>query len=191
MFSVVFEATRHLKDAVHQVRQGVFRSSILALVLSVPLLTDCSRRSADGEQGPPGPRGDAGQPGEPGMAGPPGEQGEQGERGEQGEPGEPGAPAPVWDGGGAGQPGPPGQDLGYAGSGLDVVIQNATIEDQVATVEFVLTDSEGRLLDREGLLTAGSVSLNFVLAWLGEDDEGESTKYTAYTLREQTSPITD
>lgn len=193
MLSVVQKSKRHLRTALGQVRLGVFRSSVLGLILSSSLLTDCSRRyAADGEQGPPGPRGDAGpagEPGEPGMTGP---------RGEKGDPGEPGAPAPLVDagrgvpgeGGAAGPPGPPGQDLSYVGSGLDVVIQSATIEDEVATVEFTLTDSEGRLLDREGLLTAGAVSLNFVLAWLGEDDEGDSTKYTAYTQREQVSPIT-
>ncbi len=188
MRSVVLETTRQLQNVVHRAHLGRVGPSMLGVVIALSLFTDCTRRyAADGEQGPPGPRGDAGPQGEKG------EPGKTGARGEKGEPGAPGSPAPGRDGGpglpgeggAAGPPGPPGQDLSYAGTGLDVVIDSATIEDNVASVEFTLTDSEGRLLDRQGLLTAGAVTLNFIVAWLGEDDDGQSTKYTAYTLREQ------
>lgn len=90
-----------------------------------------------------------------------------------------------------GAPGSPGADLSYAGAGLDVTVQSARIRGGKAVVEFTVRDDDGRLLDREGKLTAGSVSLSFIIAWLGEDAQGASTKYTAYTLRDQTSPVTE
>jgi OmcA/MtrC family decaheme c-type cytochrome len=70
-------------------------------------------------------------------------------------------------------------------------VQGSSIDDDgTARVELTLSDAEGRPLDREGLLTAGAVSVSFMLAYLEETDSGESLQYRSYTLREQTSPIT-
>jgi OmcA/MtrC family decaheme c-type cytochrome len=73
---------------------------------------------------------------------------------------------------------------GVTGGGLLLdIVKVAVSPAGVATVEFTITDAEGRPLDREGKLTYGAVSPSFILSWLGENEEGESTQYTAYTLR--------
>ena len=73
---------------------------------------------------------------------------------------------------------------GIAGGGLKLNVLKVDVSDEgVATVEFTIADEEDRPLDREGKLTFGAVSPSFILSWLGENEEGESTQYTAYTLR--------
>jgi OmcA/MtrC family decaheme c-type cytochrome len=70
-------------------------------------------------------------------------------------------------------------------------VRAATIDDKgTASVDFSLGDGDGRPLDRDGLLTAGAVSVSFMLAYLEENDSGESLQYQSYTTREQTSPTT-
>lgn len=100
------------------------------------------------------------------------------------------------DGDGDGQGGMGGEASGdgdevhpvITGPGLNVTINQVTVNgDGVATVDFLLSDDAGRPLDREGLLTAGPVQPSFVLSWLGENEEGESTQYTAYTTRVKNS----
>lgn len=54
----------------------------------------------------------------------------------------------------------------------------------VAVVRFV--DDGDQPLDRLGVLTPGAISASFVFAWY----DGETGRYTAYTTRTQTSPIT-
>jgi len=73
---------------------------------------------------------------------------------------------------------------GIAGEGLKLSVLKVEVSSRgVATVEFTVTDSEDRPLDREGKLTFGAVESSFILSWLGENEQGESTQYTAYTLR--------
>jgi OmcA/MtrC family decaheme c-type cytochrome len=184
------------------------RVAIVALgLVFVNLVTACTGEDgADGEQGPPG---EAGPPGDAGPPGPPGPRGEAGPAGEAGPPGPPGAPGAGQsiDGGTGipgepgepgeagtpgepGEPGQPGQDLRFAGPGLNLTIDAVTIEGSEAAVEFTLTDIDGRPLDLTGFVTEGAVDARFILAWLGEDNEGESTHYTAYTLAQATSAST-
>lgn len=101
--------------------------------------------------------------------------------GEGGGAGEGGAPNL----GGSTAPGSGGRaPIGVAGVGLVLDVQKVEVSSAgVATVEFSITDDEGRPLDREGKLTFGAVAPNFILSWLGENEDGESTQYTAYTLR--------
>ncbi len=125
-------------------------------------------------EGPAGPAGPAGDPGDPGAPGPQGDPGDQGIQGDQGEPGDPGDPG-SW----------------FTGPGLVFTIEDASIDAAgIATATFRITDDDGVPLDREGLLTEGSVSASFVLAFLSETD-GVAGQYTAYTTRTVTSPITD
>lgn len=73
---------------------------------------------------------------------------------------------------------------GIVGGGLQLEVLKVAVSDAgVATVEFTIADDDGRPLDREGKQTFGAVSPSFILSWLGENDKGESTQYTAYTLR--------
>lgn len=132
------------------------------------LLTAC--------EGPAGPEGRAGAPGTAGTGAP----------GEQGPPGEDGN-----DGGN----GTDGYSAYLTGPGLNVEVLDIAVDSGKATVTFRLTDGAGIPLDREGLYTQGPVSTSFVLAWLDEGATDEGVKfplqYTAYTTRDQTSPITN
>ena len=74
----------------------------------------------------------------------------------------------------------------FTGPGLQITIDEVKVSDKgVATVEFTLADDAGRMLDREGILTEGAIAPGFILSWLGEDEDGESTQFTAYTTREK------
>ncbi len=183
---------RHSSDPAATATVGANLRHLPFLVLAllcIGVAAGCSGDDgADGEQGPPGargPRGDAGPEGERG------EQGEEGPRGPKGPEGPAGPDTVVDAGPGSAEPGEPGSGLVFAGPGLEVTIQSASIEDGVATVDFTLADVDGRPLDLEGLRTEGAVATSFILSWLDEDEEGESMQYTAYTLREQTSPDTN
>lgn len=125
----------------------------------------CVALLAAGCEGPEGPAGPAGPAGPPGDVGPPGDPGVDGDPGDPGPTGDPGTP-------GAWLTGP-----GVAIELLDVEIDAAG----VATVTFHITDGAGVALERTGLLTTGSVSTSFTLAWLDETDTGAPLSYTAYT----------
>lgn len=174
-----------------------FRERTLSglLILSLGVAAGLGACSGD-DTGPTGPQG------------PPGEAGLDGGRGPTGTTGDRGAPGPAGEGGPAGpmgaqgEVGPPGaqaeagatdgRNAQIVGGGLVLSIDGANIaQDGTATIDFTVLDGEGKPLDREGNYTAGAVSTNFVLSWLGEDAEGNSTGYTPYTLRDQTSPITN
>jgi len=88
------------------------------------------------------------------------------------------------DGDGDGQPDPVYPVL--TGPGVQITLSNMAVSDEgVATVEIALADDAGRPLDREGLLTAGAISPGIILSYLGVNEDGESTQYTAYTTREK------
>ena len=53
-------------------------------------------------------------------------------------------------------------------------------------VEVTYVDELGQPLDRSGVLTPGTISMSWVIAWY----DGDLRQYTAYTTRDQTSPIT-
>jgi OmcA/MtrC family decaheme c-type cytochrome len=77
---------------------------------------------------------------------------------------------------------------GITGGGLVLDVLKIDVSSKgVAKVEFTISDADGRPLDREGKITYGAVAPNFILSWLGVDEEGESTQYTAYTLRTKTT----
>ncbi len=98
-------------------------------------------------------------------------------------------------GGGSGAPdgGSGGSDAarppGDPGPGLQIHLQDAHIESNGdASVTVVITDGAGVPLLDVG--QDGGVMPSLVLAWLDEDPSGLPGQYTAYTVREQTSPIT-
>jgi len=81
-----------------------------------------------------------------------------------------------------------GTSPGVTGGGLLLKVVKIDVSSKgVAKVEFTITDSEERPLDREGKLSYGAVAPNFILSWLGQNEDGESTQYTAYTLRTKTT----
>lgn len=78
---------------------------------------------------------------------------------------------------------------GITGPGVNLSIEEIEVtDDHVATVEFKVSDDEGRPLDIDGKVSQGAISVSFVLSWLDETDEGESDQYVAYTLREKEDP---
>ncbi|HTM21025.1 MAG TPA: OmcA/MtrC family decaheme c-type cytochrome, partial [Kofleriaceae bacterium] len=82
---------------------------------------------------------------------------------------------------------PPGE----AGAGLILEVRRAQIDptDGSATVTVVITDGAGVPITR-GIGEEGGVQLSLAFGWLAQDDNGEPGQYTAYTTREQSSPIT-
>ncbi len=117
-----------------------------------------------------------------GPAGPPGAPGSNGTSGTNGDPGVQGDP---------GTDGDDGRSWWFTGPGLQFTVTGASIDGAgVATVNFTITDNGDTPLDREGRWSEGAVSANFVLAWLDDDGAGNPGQYTAYTTRDQTSPIT-
>lgn len=121
-------------------------------------------------------------------------EGPEGPPGPQGDPGDQGPTGPQGDPGVAGPPGADGQDgrsPWFAGPGLKLTVTGANIDSSgVATVNFTITDGDDVPLDREGIWSQGAVSASFILAWLDDDGAGNPKQYTAYTTRDQTSPIT-
>jgi OmcA/MtrC family decaheme c-type cytochrome len=72
--------------------------------------------------------------------------------------------------------------------GLSIKILSAQIKDDGTIItNFQLTDPQGLPLDREGITTPGAVSTSFVAAYIPNDQ----SQYVAYTVRPQTSPITN
>ncbi len=115
--------------------------------------------------------------------GPAGPQGAQGVSGNDGSPGATADAGPQRD---SAAPAP-----WLTGSGIDVAVTALAFEAGAATVSFTLTDGNGVALDPHGKLTAGEVSLGFVLAQLATNADGSPAQYTAYTTTTQTSPITN
>lgn len=117
-----------------------------------------------GDPGGVGPQGPAGKDGDAGSEGPPGQNGDSGQN---------------------------GHNAYLTGPGLSFEVQETTIDAGVAKVRFRITDAAGTPLDREGLYTEGAVTARFVMGWLAEDASGKALQYTSYTIRTQTSPITN
>ena len=91
-------------------------------------------------------------------------------------------------GGGSGSGTGGATNAGITGGGLILdVVKVAVSSSGVATVEFTITDADARPIDLYGKLTYGAVTPNFILSWLGENEDGASTQYTAYTLRTKTT----
>ncbi|HSC86277.1 MAG TPA: OmcA/MtrC family decaheme c-type cytochrome [Polyangiaceae bacterium] len=79
-----------------------------------------------------------------------------------------------------------GTQPGVAGPGLVLTLGKVDVSDSgVATVEFTIADDRGVALDLDGYFTAGAVQPRFILSWLGEDSNGDSRQYTAYTTRQR------
>ena len=124
-------------------------------------------------------------PAGPSRAGPAGPAGPTGSTGDDGPSGPTGATGPT------GDPGDPNRGPILTDDGLQLTLTAATIDDGGATVDFEVEDDGGRPLDIDGLLSEGEISVRFVLAWLDEDEDGRPLYYTAYTVRDQTSPLTN
>ncbi len=78
-------------------------------------------------------------------------------------------------------------EFGYIRPGLKITVNSITIDaDRRPVVDVTYTDDLDQPLDRNGQITAGPISISFILAWW---DAG-SRNYTSYTTRVQTSPIT-
>lgn len=71
--------------------------------------------------------------------------------------------------------------------GLVFKVTTASIaQDGTITARVLVTDPKGVPLDRDGILTAGAVSISLVAATIPKGQE----QYVSYTTRVQTSPIT-
>ncbi len=83
-------------------------------------------------------------------------------------------------------------DLVYIRPGLNIaILGTVTIPtDRKPVVTIQMTDDKGQPLDRAGVLTPGTVSTSFILAYLPPTTKGEVTDYVAYTTRTQNSTIT-
>ncbi len=115
----------------------------------------------------------------------------EGPAGPPGDPGSDGTPGATGDAGPKGDPGgPPDPAPWLTGPGVDVAVTALAFSGGTATVSLTLTDGNGKALDPHGKLTAGDVSLGFVLAQLANNADGTPAQYTAYTTKTQTSPIT-
>jgi OmcA/MtrC family decaheme c-type cytochrome len=78
-------------------------------------------------------------------------------------------------------------EFSYIRPGLNITVNSITIgADNKAVVDLSFTDGQGQPLDRNGVITAGKISPSFILAWW----DPNARHYTAYTTRNQTSPIT-
>jgi OmcA/MtrC family decaheme c-type cytochrome len=129
-------------------------------ILLAALMACAIEDGAPGERGDPGPRGPGGQAGNDGEDGDPGADGEDGERG------------------------PPGPAVRFAAEGLELVLSSPRIESSTASVELTIEDAGRVGLDREGVFTAGAVSISLVLSRIEEGG------YVAYTTRVASSTIT-
>ena len=77
------------------------------------------------------------------------------------------------------------EDALFIRPGLVMTITDVVIpSDRKAEVTFTLADPAGLPLDRDGIVTPGTVSTSFILAYIPQFEEA----YVAYTTRVQTSP---
>jgi len=81
------------------------------------------------------------------------------------------------------------EDAAWIRPGLKLTIQNITIPatDRKPVVTFKITDDKNVALDREGILTPGTVTTSWILAYIPQN----ATQYVSYTTRSQKSPITN
>jgi len=119
--------------------------------------------SCEGPTGPSGPAGDSGGDGDDGEPGTPGDPGSDGD-----------TPLAPW----------------LTSSGLAVEITSASIDGDTVSLVYRITDGNDVPVDRTGLLTDGTVTASFALAWLDEA-EGDPLQYTSYITRIATKPGTD
>jgi len=151
------------------------RAILPCLVLGLAVGCDDETEGPPGPEGPRGPVGPAGPEGDPGPRGPEGPRGPRGDRGPKGETGEDGRD---------------GEGFRPTDDGFEVVLSDVRTDGATVSLVVDLTDGIGRPLDRAGAFTTGPISLRYVLAELQEDSDGNATHDTAYTTRDQTSPIT-
>jgi OmcA/MtrC family decaheme c-type cytochrome len=79
------------------------------------------------------------------------------------------------------------QQIAYIRPGLKVEIQNVTIgADNRPVVQLRFVDDLGQPLDRAGVLTPGTLSISFLIAWY----DPVHIDFVNYITRPQTSPIT-
>ncbi len=79
------------------------------------------------------------------------------------------------------------KNVSFVRPGLVMKVTGATIAaDGTVRANFKLTDPRGLPLDREGIVTPGTVATSFILATIPNG----GTQYQAYTTRVQTSPRT-
>lgn len=133
-----------------------------------------------GDDGAPGADGAQGATGATGAQGPAGAAGAAGADGTPGTPGQ------------LGTDGTDGRSAYFTGPGVNLEIVSASIAtDGTTTATFKITDDDGLPLDRDGLFTEGSVSVSFILAYLGEKEAGDPLTYVAYTVRDATNASTN
>ena len=146
-----------------------------------------------GPAGPSGPQGGQGSGGQPGATGPDGQQGSSGPVGPSGSAGPSGVQGPTGPQGvgpDGGTPGPAGRNAWVTADGVALEVLSASNAADGVHVTFKLTDGDTVPLDADGRFTTGAVGLSFIVAWLDQDTNGAPLAYTAYTRRDQTSPIT-
>jgi OmcA/MtrC family decaheme c-type cytochrome len=79
-------------------------------------------------------------------------------------------------------------DAVWVRPGLNVQIQDVKITSaRQPVVTFRLTDSSGQPLDKDGVISPGTVGLGFIIAYLPRTAD---SRYVSYATRTQTSPIT-
>ncbi len=79
------------------------------------------------------------------------------------------------------------EEFGYIRPGLKITVNSITInENRQPVADVSYTDDLDQPLDRAGKITAGPISMSFILAWW----DPTSQNYTSYTTRVQTSSIT-
>ncbi len=79
-------------------------------------------------------------------------------------------------------------DQAYVRPGLKVIINSVTIPtDLKPLVNFTITDGQDQPLDRGGVMTPGSVSTSFILAWLPPGNGKDIPDYVDYCTRKATA----
>lgn len=79
------------------------------------------------------------------------------------------------------------EQVAWIRPGLVVEVESVEVTaDRYPVVVLSFSDDLGQPLDRDGVITPGSVNLSFILAWY----DAANRDYVAYTTRPQTSPIT-
>lgn len=79
------------------------------------------------------------------------------------------------------------EEKSFVRPGLTVEVEDVAINPDLSVdVVVSFSDEAGMPLDRAGIITPGPISMSFILAWY----DGEMRQYTAYTVGDQTSPIT-
>jgi OmcA/MtrC family decaheme c-type cytochrome len=80
------------------------------------------------------------------------------------------------------------EEIAYIRPGFHITVNSVSIgDDRRLTADVSFTDDFDQPLDRAGKVTPGALSVSFILAWWNPD----TLDYTAYTTRNQTSPITN